>query len=199
MGFYVTRLVKECRAHGQTGYERESPWTAMGFPCSGGGGRIEWKNFYTAPKLVSFSVSTDCPMAPANPQTIEQQGEQKLGLDHKAKLLAYTPMEVQYWEMDEFQEANTGSTVEFRTTHSLTEGWQKFRNNSPIRVRLYGRENAWVQGDHIFMVEGNLRQVAKTKFRFEVLVSKALDANEVATVKKRCEALRPRRACSDAF
>lgn len=199
-GMMVTRVLKTCTTDdGQPGYAADTAWMAMGFPCTGGNGRLEWKPNYYAPKIVTFSVSTDCPTAPATMDEVAKIGRSILGLNELARLMAYTPMAVQYYEIDEFSEMNTGNVIEFREAASLDKGWNNFKNNIPLRVRMYGRENVWGAGDQIYMFEADLLQGTKSTFKLSFVNAKALSEEEATALKQKCEALRPRRNCRELF
>ncbi len=199
-GIMVTRVLKTCVTDdGQPGYAADTAWMAMGFPCTGGHGRLEWKPNYHAPKIVSFSVSTDCPTAPALSDEVIKIGRAILGLNELARLMAYTPMAVQYWEIDEYKEVNTGSVVEFREAMSLDKGWANFKNNLPLRVRLYGRENVWGEGDQIYMFEADLIQESRTTFKLSLVNAQALSDDDADRLQQKCQALRPRRNCRELF
>ena len=61
------------RLNGELGYQIGSSWTAMGFPCTGGRGAVDWKGSIYAPKNVSFMFSNNCPMAFKERGEIEEQ------------------------------------------------------------------------------------------------------------------------------
>ncbi len=49
----LTRLMKPCVTRdGHRGFQKDTPWLAMGFPCTGGAGRIDIKGNYYNPKMV---------------------------------------------------------------------------------------------------------------------------------------------------
>jgi hypothetical protein len=57
---FVTRITSPClSASGHRGHKRNAGWMAMGFPCTGGEGRIDWKGTnHSRPKMVSFLMET---------------------------------------------------------------------------------------------------------------------------------------------
>src|SRR5690606_4194263 len=58
-GVVLTRIMKPCVTRdGRRGFEKNSPYLAMGFPCTGGSGRIDIKGNYYNPKMVSFILAT---------------------------------------------------------------------------------------------------------------------------------------------
>lgn len=197
--FIVTRLLSTCTTpDGQSGYEKNTQWMAMGFPCTGGRGKIEYTDKYIAPKLVAFLISNNCPMSPQDPSVVASITKAQLGLSEGAKLLAYTPFAPQFWEVLGQSEADVGYAIELRTPQSLSGLWTKVRDGQPLRVRMYGRENAWVQGERVYEVEGDI-VVNEKRFKLELVGVKALSDQELDEVKARCEALRPKRNCSNAF
>lgn len=200
-GIVVTRVLKEClTADGRRVFDAESPWMAMGIPCTGDGGKIDYKGDLYDPKLVSFILSTDCAMQPADLETVKSAGVAALGLDPKAKLLAYNPMAIQYWEVPGLNDADVGFTVDLRTNESLQRLWKGFADHQQgIPVVLYGRENAWVMGEQFFAVHGELVKTSRLRFRLNVKAIKALSADEIAQVKANCETLKPARNCFRVF
>lgn len=196
----LTRLMKACATpQGQAGWEKETPWLAMGFPCTGGGGRIDIKGHYGNPKMVSFILGTDCTMQPNTPDTVKSIVQTAIDLPATAKLMAITPFVVQYWEVTGMTDADTGFSVDLRSGAAVDGGWARVQKKEPLRVRLFGRENAWVAGGHFYMVEADLRLTGRTQFQLEVAGVKSLSKEEIAEVKTRCEALKPSRNCADVF
>src|SRR5690606_20526641 len=85
----VTRFMKPCVTRdGRRGYESNTPWIAMGFPCTAGGGKIQVTGYQSAPKLVSFPLSTDCPMRPATAKDVDAAVKVAIGLPPEAKIMA---------------------------------------------------------------------------------------------------------------
>src|SRR5690606_40330801 len=121
-------------------------WIAMGFPCSKGSGKISIKGNYYAPKMISFMVTTDCPMA-ASTGDFPKIVQKILGIPAGAPMLAFNPFAVQYWEIPSSGDADTGFAVELRTSLGVGQIWRQLRGDESLAVRLYGRENAWVQGN----------------------------------------------------
>lgn len=198
--FIVTRLLTSCTTpEGIAGFERSTQWMAMGFPCTGGRGKIEWTDKYVAPKQVAFLISNNCPMAPQDTAVVAAAARSTLGFSDAAKLLAYTPFAPQFWEIIGSPESDVGYAIELRTSQSLTTLWNKVREGQPLSVRMYGRENAWVQGDVVYEVEADIMVTAKDRFKLTLSSVKALNEAELAAVKSRCEALKPKRNCSNAF
>jgi len=199
-GVVLTRLAKPCSTRdGKRGVEKGSPFLAMGFPCTGGAGRVDIKGNYNSPKMVSFILGTDCGMNPAAMPAAAKTVAETVGLPADSKLLAYTPFVVQFWELPGMPDADTGFSVDVRSAPALEALWAKFKNKEPIRVRLFGRENTWGQGDHFYFVEADLRQAGRTAFQLDVVAVKPLKREEVEEVKVRCEALRPKRNCLEVF
>jgi hypothetical protein len=200
-GVVVTRLMKPCVTQtGERGFEEDTPWLAMGFPCTGGNGRIEIKGSnYQNAKMVSFILGTDCPMMPSDRTVVDKLVREQLDLPTKARLMAMTPLVVQYWEVPGMTDADVGFAVELRSQAALGGQWRQVRENKPMHVKLYGRENAWVQGGHFYAVDADIKITGRYSFQLEVLGVKSLAGAELEEVKARCENLRPRRNCSDVF
>lgn len=200
-GVVLTRIMKPCVTRdGQRGYEKGTPWLAMGFPCTGGSGRVEIKgNNYTAPKMVSFILGTDCGMLPPGREAAEPMVKAVLDMPEGSRLMALTPFVVQYWEIPGMTDADVGFSIDLRSAPALDGLWKNWRDNKPVHVRLYGRENAWVQGGHFYMVDADLKMSGRKSFQLAVTGVKSLNETELGEVKARCDQLRPQRDCSAVF
>lgn len=199
-GVVLSRVMKPCLTRkGEEGFEKGTPWMAMGFPCSGGSGQIDVTGNYFWPKMVSFVLGTDCPMMPAERQAVQKAVEEHVDIPEGTKLVAYNPFVVQYWEVQGLPAADTGFTVELRSQRGRRQTWKKMRQGEPLKVRLYGRENAWVARDRIFEVQVEIHTTGKHTFKLKITKVTALDDKAVADVKNRCFSLRPRRECANVF
>jgi hypothetical protein len=198
---FLTRVSKPCITdQGEDGFKKTSSWVVMGFPCTGGQGRIDWKGTnYLAPKMVSFLVDTSCAMAPSNPRVLVQSVTTEVGLDATAPMLAFNPFVVQYWEIIDHDDADVSFSVDLRSKRSLGPSWREFQKQKPFKVLMIGRENAWVQGNHMYAVEADVHHAAKNRFTVEVTNARLLDSDELSKIKARCEALRPERECGKVF
>ena len=198
----VTRISGVCDlADGAKGHLPTGGWMAMGFPCTGGEGRIDWKGTnYNVPKMVSILLDTSCPMAPTDLNRLKNLVTAEVGINPQAPLVAFNPFGVQYWEIPTFDDADASSTVELRTAKSLAGAWAKqFIKQKPVRVLLVGRENAWVPGNNLYAVDAELNWASKNRFTMKVLNAHVLKGDELNAVKARCEALRPERECGKVF
>lgn len=196
----LTRMMKPCVTRdGRRGYEKNTPYLAMGFPCTGGSGRIDLKGKYYNPQMVSFILGTDCGMMPAAKDAVEKLVQDDFGLTKETKLMAYTPFVVQYWEVPQVSESGTGFTIELRSAPAREGVWKRFQANALLRVRLYGRENAWVQGDNVYEVEADLKMTGRNAFSLAVVGVKPLSKEDVAVVRQRCDAIRPKQNCQEVF
>ncbi len=198
---FVTRVMSPCLSlTGQRGHKKHSGWMAMGFPCTGGEGRIDWKGTnHARPKMVSFLMETSCPMAPPDLNRIKSEAWKTAKIPEAAPLIAFNPFVIQYWEVPGFEDADASLTVELRSGQSLEGEWTKFVKGKPLKVFLVGRENAWVPGNKMYGIEGEIVFASKNRFTFKVGSARQLAATELDAVKKRCESLRPERACSQVF
>jgi len=184
---------------GRRGVTKKTPWLAMGFPCTGGSGRIDIKGNYMKPKLVSFIIGTDCAMAPQAQDQVKRIGVSTFDLPSESRLMAYTPFVVQYWEVPGMTDADTGYAVELRSAPALEGIWKRVRDNQVFRVRLFGRENTWAPGGHFYQVEADVRLTGRNAFQLAIASVKHLSSEELQAVKRRCEALKPERNCSAVF
>jgi hypothetical protein len=199
-GVVVTRIVESCVAmDGRRGFTKKTPWLAMGFPCTGGSGRIDIKGNYMNPKLVSFIIGTDCVMAPQGQDQVKRIAISTFDLPAESRLMAYTPFVVQYWEVPGMTDADTGYAVELRSAPALEGIWKRVRDNQAFRVRLFGRENTWAPGGHFYQVEADVRLTGRNAFQLAIASVKHLSSDELQAVKRRCEALKPERNCSAVF
>lgn len=196
----LTRFLQPCTASdGKSGLEKGSSYLAMGFPCTGGNGRVELKGHYNNPKMVTFVLSTDCPMAPQTKEQAQSILSESLGLPKDVKLAAHTPFVVQFWEIPGMSDADTGYQVELRSAPAVEGLWRRFLKNEPVKVRLYGRENTWAQSGNVFFVEGEIRMTGRTAFSLQVAQVKLMTSTDLSEVKARCEALLPKRNCGEVF
>ena len=199
-GIVVTRFLKECvTTEGSKGYEPDSPWVAMGFPCTGGDGRIEVGGHYFAPKIISMILSTDCSMFPASLDQVRKAGASALALKSNSKLMALNPFAVQYWEIPGYDDADVGFTIDLRSIAAKQQLWKQFLEKQPIQVKLYGRENAWIRGYHFFYVDAELINTGTQKFQIRIKKVTPLDGKGIQEIRDRCESLQPRRNCSQVF
>lgn len=199
-GIMVTRVMDSCvTLDGEHGFTREASWMAMGFPCTRGPGKVEWRGHYYKPKMLSFVVSNSCPMAPHDLAQVKPLGVSNLGLNPEARLLAYYPFSVQFWELVDYNEADTGHVIEVRSQGAVLKAWRDFRGGTPLRVNLYGRENTWVKGREMFKVDAELVKNGQNTFVLNILSAHPLKPSELTQAKAHCEALRPPRNCGQIF
>ena len=199
--FVVTKFFRPCATReGLPGMERNSAWLAMGFPCSGGEGRVDWKGtHYQRPKLVELIVANDCPMGPPDQQILKGLANKEMGIPLDSTVGAYTPFMVQFWEIPSLSKSDVGFSIELRDTEGLTTTWGKMIKGEALRVVLIGRENAWTQTDHLYQVEADILITAKNRFRLKPASVKVMTSKDIEAARSRCEALRPARNCTGVF
>jgi len=197
----VMGFLKTCQmTDGREGFVKGSSWTAMGFPCSAGRGRIDKKGSDSVPSVVTFHLQNSCPMQPSRPEDIEVLARQKLGIPVDSRLIAYYPLSVDYWEFVDFSEHDTGYRPKLFIPASIANGWQKFTaKGEAIKIRLYGRENAWEPGKKLYEVEATLHSEGRSTFRLRVNVARPIDDQKRKAVSDRCGSLRPKRGCEEIF
>lgn len=200
-GAVLTRIAAPCDlADGQKGHMASGGWMAMGFPCTGGEGRIDWKGTnYNVPKMVSFLLDTSCPMANSDPNRLKNFMISEVGVSNTAPMTAFNPFVVQYWEIPGTDEADASFAVELRNVKTMSHTWGPFIKQQPLKVFLVGRENAWVPGNNMYAVDAELNWTSKNRFMMKVLGARVLKGDELTAVKTRCEALRPERECGKVF
>lgn len=197
----VTRVAGACDAEGaQPGFQANASWMAMGFPCSGGFGKISYRDHYHNPKWVSFFLSNSCPMLPSDWDGVKKMGETVVGLSRTTKLMAYYPLAIVYWELPDSGDADLGSSIELRRQDAVEKVWPKFRDKkSTIRARVYGRENAWVKDNHFYAADIELINEGKEKFRIKVNQASVMDEEQIKEAIARCDKARPMHNCQDVF
>jgi hypothetical protein len=197
----ITRIMSPCRTKdGVPGHKKNAGWMAMGFPCTGGEGRIDWKGTnYNRPKMVSFLLETSCAMGPSDTHRIRAEAQKVAGIPMSAAMIAFNPFVIQYWEVPGYEDADTSFTVDLRSGKGLDDAWVKFIKPGPLKIFLVGRENAWVPGNFMYAVEGELHWASKNRFTLKVSTARKLTGDELSTVRGRCEALRPERECGRVF
>jgi hypothetical protein len=198
---FVTRITSPCATPtGAKGHRPQFGWIAMGVPCTGGEGRIDWKGTnYLAPKMVSFLFDTTCPMAPRDTSTLLRETNTALGYDAATKMIAFNPFMAQYWEFPDLNEADTSFNPDLRNGKSLTSAWSQFVKGKPLKLLMVGRENAWAPGNFIYVIEAELTFINKNRFTASVINARLLKGDELTAIKTRCEALRPERECQKVF
>lgn len=200
VGVVVTDVQKPCETlDGRAGYMPGSGWVAMGFPCSGGGGRIDWRGSVHRPNLVIFQAPNSCPMSPDDMNMAASLVKPRLGMGEGSNLLAYYPFAIAFWELADGSDADTGSRIEVVTTGPRQRKWTSFQAGQPIEVRLYGRPNSLVPSRDWYEVKAHLLRDGDHIFKIEVKDVKVLNDQELEQVKQRCFALTPARNCRQAF
>lgn len=196
IGFLKTCTLED----GSTGFVKGSSFTAMGFPCTKGRGRIDRKGgSESAPALVNFHMPTSCPMAPATGEEAERVLRQRLNIPTDSRLIAYYPLSIDYWEFLLTGERDTGFVPGVYSQSGLNL-WQKLSTKSEaIRVRLYGRENAWDRGKVVYEVEADIVYESRSTFRLQVIRAQALSSEQKEAVRLRCDEIKPKRDCGEVF
>jgi hypothetical protein len=198
----ITRLTKPCVTRdGQRGFEKDTAWMAMGIPCSGGQGVIDISGKSYNPKMLSFMMSTDCRMKPADVRDLQSAVAEDLGLGSEQSLLAYNPLAVQYWESPSSSDADTGERIDIRgSDENLRSLWNDFKAGTRhIEVTIYGRENAWVEDDQVYRVVGDIKFQAPIHFVFEPKRVNMMTRDEIKELSERCSANKTRKNCGDLF
>ena len=160
---------------------------------------MEVIGYYFSPKAVHFTLDTSCPMLKTSQEKIRQSALQLLQLTPTASLLAINPFTVQYWEIPGFDAADVGTALELPAIETQVKRWNPVTKGAPIEVRLYGRENAWVPGNVVYEVQGELIVTSQSRFQLRVKQAKAMTKEEEEQVITRCKALEPARDCTQVF
>ncbi len=199
--YVITKFFRACTTRNDTpGLAQNSAWLAMGFPCSGGDGRVDWKgSHYERPKLVEMILANDCTMGPVDQQALKVLANKELGIPKESAVGAYTPFMVQFWEIPALGESDLGFSVAMRDNQGLNTTWGKMIKGEPLRILLFGRENAWTQTDRLYMVEADIVITSRNRFRLKPASVKVMTTKDIEAVRLRCEALRPARNCGSVF
>lgn len=196
----VTQIIKPCiTREGKTGFHKKTPWMAMGFPCTGGGGKVALIGNYYNPKMVSFIISSDCPMSPNSMDLVRKSVQEAAGISDEMKLLSFNSFVVQFWEVPGLSDSDTGFTIDLTSPGGIEGAWKRMRKQEPLRVWLFGRENAWTSRDQFYKVVADLTLSGSRVFNMKVVSAEKLDKEALQEVKARCDALRPRRNCMHVF
>lgn len=199
-GIMVTRITDPCvTINGESGFLKGADWMAMGFPCTGGPGKVEWKGSFYKPKMLSFIIANSCAMQPKDASALRPIGVTNLQLTPESELLAFYPFATEYWELLDYGEADTGYIVEIRKQSIMQKAWSDFRKNIPLRLRIFGRENAWVRGRGLYRAEVELSKAGKDGFQLKVIDATPITEAERTSALGRCESLRPARNCTEVF
>lgn len=196
------QFVKACTTtNGMPGYGTQSSWTALGVPCSGGLGRIDKRGHETnSPSVVRFQLALNCPMAPARTQDAERAAQKSLNLPGDARLIAFYPLTVEYWEFENSADTGLGSNPTLTSAPGLSN-WQKFVNHKSTNfpVKLYGRENSWSQSKFVYEVSANILPENRSQFRIQVQKMRQLSEEEAKTVLDRCKSNESPAGCEEIF
>ena len=196
----VTRFMKSCITRdGQSGVIYNSPYTAMGVPCAGGVGQVDWKGYYSNPKVVQLTFSNDCQMTSLKEPEIQNHVMEVLNLQTSNQMVALNPLAVQFWELPEGMDADVGYHLTLRSNRSKQVLWPLMRKGDPVEVRLYGRENSWGSSNQFYKVEGVVRLSGTAKFQFELSKITPLTDEQLVELKNLCFSLEPKRDCSKVF
>jgi len=196
---FLTRVSKPCiTSKGNSGAELNSQWVAMGVACSGGENRFRWLENYLDPKQVSFDFGISCPMS-LSWSDVSQSISSKTGLVG-SKMIAYNPMAVVYWELEETGERDVGELVKIKNVADLKPHWRAFvMKGQPLKFKLVGYESAWTELRQYFEIRAEIFLAARNKFKLVVKSAKQLNTKDIAAFQNQCEQIVPRRDCDRVF
>lgn len=199
-GALIANFLDSCKTpKGLNGIKKGSPWTALGFPCTGGEGDYDWKGSQYAPKLVQFKFTNSCPMLIGSQDTLESELKSSLPIPENTKLIAYYPFTVIYWEVPAYGDADTGYILELFSNLSRSEGWNHFQSGQKLYIKLFGRENTLVKTPNLYEVDGYIKREGEHQFRLFVDSVRLLDESAVKITMEKCRRLKPRRNCDQFF
>jgi hypothetical protein len=199
-GIMVTQILNECVTKTSEGQiQEEVKVLAMGFPCSGGRGEVDVTGYPSSPKMVAFNISNSCPMSPMGQHEAKAKIDAEGNLGGATSLLAYFPMSIQYWELEGFPEADVGSVVELRSDVGLNQAWKTFQKGQPLKLKVFGRENAWLNLYHMYQADIELVKQSETTFKIKVVGMKMLNEEELGQAQRRCLTSLSSNTCGEVF
>ncbi|MEI8025886.1 MAG: hypothetical protein WCI18_06035 [Pseudomonadota bacterium] len=196
---FLTRVSAACSSgNGNLEAQEGAQWVAMGIPCSGGDHRFRWLENYDDPKQVLFDFAIACPMAHSQAEVSESISK-TTGLD-ASKLIAFNPMSVVYWELQNTGEKDVGSLIRVTNIKELKPYWREFLyKKKPLTFKLVGFESAWLEGRKYFEVQVDVFLRSRNRFSIEIKNTKVLESKDVANLQFACKELTPRRDCDRVF
>ncbi len=190
----ITKFSKTC---GSDSVRKDTNWMAMGFPCANHG-KIETKGKIRSPKIISFNFNVACSMTSFSKPEINQLINQKLQLQSSSRMLAFNPFALQYWRFGTSNDAGVGTTAKIQTYQNLAL-WKRFIQGEAIDVRLYGRENAWINQNTFYEVQARIIYLEHKKFKLDVVSVNKLTPEKTREIFESCSKLKPKRPCHLAF
>ena len=196
---FLTRVDGTCSSqNGNLEAQQGAQWVAMGIPCSGGDHRFRWLENYDDPKQILFDFAIACPMAHSQNE-VSQSVSKITGLE-ASKLIAFNPMSVIYWELQNTGEKDVGSLIRVTNVKDLKPAWREFLyKKKPLTFKLVGYESAWIEGRKYFEVQVDVFLRTRNRFSIDVKNSKVLETKDVAGLQLACKELTPRRDCDRVF
>ncbi len=196
---FLTRVSAACASvNGNLEAQEDSQWVAMGVPCSGGDHRFRWLENYDDPKQVLFDFAIACPMAQS--QTAVSESIAKTTGLNATKLIAFNPMSVVYWELQNTGEKDVGSLIRVTNVKELKPFWREFLyKKKPLTFKLVGFESAWLEGRKYFEVQVDVFLKSRNRFSIQIKDAKVLENKDVALLQTACAELTPRRDCERVF
>jgi hypothetical protein len=196
---FLSRVASPCpSANGKLEVHQDSHWVAMGIPCPGADHRFRWLENYDDPKQVLFDFGISCPMARSQAEVSEVVSK-KTGLD-TSKLIAFNPMSVIYWELQNTGEKDVGSLIRISNVKELKPAWREFLyKKKPLTFKLVGFESAWLEGRQYFEIQVDVFLKSRNRFTVQVKGAKTLESSDIAHLQMACKELTPRRDCDRVF
>jgi|GEM_PF-4771454 len=188
--FFVTGFSKTCGKR----VEQDSDFALMGLPCSGGNGTFDFRGERKKASLVRFHMDVGCPMKNSSPAIASSIVRSAVGLASTAQPTAINAMSVQVWEVPSFADLGVGEYVALRTMAGV-QFFKDMNETTPLRVKLYGKENSWIPSKQWYEMEANIYISGYTSFRTELISAKIMNRSDKRSLKKRCLRSRSAAAC----
>ncbi len=190
-GLFVTSFEKTCR---RKKVEADSNYSVMGLPCSAGGGTFDFRGERKKASLVRFHMDVGCPMKNSDASAVASAVRSRIGLSPEAKPVAIHAMSVQVWEIPELRDLGVGEYVALRTMPGL-QFFRGMNEQTPLRVRLYGKENSWVPSDKWYQMDADIYLSGYTTFRTELVSAQIMDRSSLKQLKQKCSRSRSPASC----
>lgn len=199
-GIMVSKIFNECiTKDGFKGYLSNSSWAAMGIPCAGKGGKIEVTGFYYNPKEVIFPMPVNCSLSSMSSEKVQELAQKILKLSEKSKLIAFLPMEVQYWEFKDLPDKGTSNKLMLRSTLAKRKIWKNLEINQALEATVYGKEHSWIKSGYIYQIDGEILKDTYYTFKWISKSVKILTSKEIALAQRRCLKSDDKQKCIGIF
>lgn len=193
--FYITKVIEECiTPEGNGGFRKNSPWVAMGVPCTAKENNIVLSGPAWRPKSINFRFIPECKMETSK-KAAGEIGKQEF-LVAENKLVALTPAAVIYWELPDYNVAAPGAEILLSSASLIKPIWRNIKEANSINVRLLAKENSWYGASSIFEINGKLIFESTKKFHLEVVDTYPVGQTVLKGFVRNCNKTKPAHECA---